>query len=226
MEDKELQELFEAKRTNEANRRRQDELRRMIAVEKGKRKVESSRRLWPVWFGAAAAAVLLLIIVSPMMRTVGTQRAVPEIAQAKTIPQVPINETLPLADTVHRIPTKHTVGTRRAVSARDNIMIARNDEPLALADTARPVPTVTKREPRNTHTVDTLSTLHSPLSTPQPPTSDLRPTTVHRRTSTSMVCSNCNINNVPSQSSAFQDFLAATFGAESNTPFTLKSIEF
>lgn len=51
MEDKELQELFAAKRTSEANRRRQEALRRMMEAST----VKKSRRLWPVWFGAVAA---------------------------------------------------------------------------------------------------------------------------------------------------------------------------
>ena len=41
-----------------------------------------------------------------------------------------------------------------------------------------------------------------------------------------MICSNCNINNVPSPSTTLQDFLASTFGTEASTPFTLKTIEF
>ena len=45
MEDKELQELFAAKRTAEANRRRQEELRRLLEASAAPK----TRRLWPVW---------------------------------------------------------------------------------------------------------------------------------------------------------------------------------
>ena len=41
-----------------------------------------------------------------------------------------------------------------------------------------------------------------------------------------MVCSNCDISNVPSPYTAFQNFLAATFGTEPRTPITLTNIEF
>ena len=64
MEDKELLELFEAKRTVEANRRRQEELAAMIG-----RQGRHHRHLWPVWAGAAAASVaLLLFLLSPLFR--------------------------------------------------------------------------------------------------------------------------------------------------------------
>jgi len=66
MEDKELQQLFEAKRTVEANRRRQEKLARMIQAESEKMKV-GSRRLWPVWVLSAAACLALLLITLPML---------------------------------------------------------------------------------------------------------------------------------------------------------------
>ena len=58
MEDKELQELFDAKRTTEANRRRQEELRRLIEAEAAPK----SRRLWPIWTGSIAAGLALLLL--------------------------------------------------------------------------------------------------------------------------------------------------------------------
>jgi len=101
---KELQELFAAKRTTEANRRRQEELLRMLQTEL--KPAPKSRRLWPVWASAAAAAILLLLFVTPMMRTAGTGHTVSAIAQAETIPQIPF-ET---ADTARRVPTEGAAG--------------------------------------------------------------------------------------------------------------------
>ena len=62
MEDKELQELFTAKRTAGANRRRQEELAAMIG-----RKTAKKRPLWPVWAGAAAAGIALLLFSLPSL---------------------------------------------------------------------------------------------------------------------------------------------------------------
>ncbi|MBR2959295.1 MAG: hypothetical protein IKC19_06695 [Bacteroidales bacterium] len=66
MEDKELQELFEAKRTTEANRRRQEQLAAMIAA-----KNRRALPLWPVWAGAVAASVALLVVALPMATNPG-----------------------------------------------------------------------------------------------------------------------------------------------------------
>ena len=63
MEDKELQELFEAKRTAEANRRRQEELRRLIEA----KAAPKSRRLWPIWTGSIAAGLALLLLTMPAL---------------------------------------------------------------------------------------------------------------------------------------------------------------
>ena len=63
MEDKELQKMFAAKRTVEANRRRQEELRNMLSATAAPK----SRRLWPVWLGSAAACITLLLITLPVL---------------------------------------------------------------------------------------------------------------------------------------------------------------
>lgn len=79
MEDKELQELFAAKRTTEANRRRQEELRRLIEAQAAPR----TRRLWPVWSGAAAAAVALLLLARPLLQPTAEGTAPTLVAQAE-----------------------------------------------------------------------------------------------------------------------------------------------
>ena len=100
MEDKELQELFDAKRTVEANRRRQAALRQLIEA----RASESStpapakvRRLWPVWTGAAAAAVALLLLTLPAL--FGTRESAPTLVAETEVPEVKVPEEPGLSST-------------------------------------------------------------------------------------------------------------------------------
>lgn len=78
MEDKELQELFAAKRTVEANRKRQERLSAMIGA-----KDKHSRPLWPVWAGAVAASVALLVVALPMAKDHGEGNPV-QVASIET----------------------------------------------------------------------------------------------------------------------------------------------
>ena len=79
MEDKELQELFAAKRTVEANRRRQEELAAMI----GRRVTPASRHLWPLWAVSVAAGIAVVLITIPaIFRT--------EISEPQLIAQTPV----------------------------------------------------------------------------------------------------------------------------------------
>jgi hypothetical protein len=100
MEDKELQELFDAKRTVEANRRRQAALRQLIEA----RASESSapapakvRRLWPVWTGAAAAAVALLLLTLPALFK--SEDALPPLVAETEVPEVRVVEETGLSST-------------------------------------------------------------------------------------------------------------------------------
>lgn len=153
MEDKELQELFDAKRWQMENQRMQEE----IASQTGHRTL-----VWPWWTGAAAvAAMLAIIFVAPMTHIAGTRRAVSAVAQAEAIPQIPVNETLPLVDTAHHVPTTPTVtlpmGTRRTVSAEALALATAEDEILATAEAVAqvdPMPEPSMPEPstRRVHT--------------------------------------------------------------------------
>ena len=86
-----MQQLFEAKRTTEANRRRQEELAAMIG-----HKARHSRPLWPVWIGAAAASIALFIIVLPMMS--GRIEDSPIQMANTVIPEVVVPQPAPVAD--------------------------------------------------------------------------------------------------------------------------------
>ena len=113
MEDKELQELFDAKRTVEANRRRQEALAKMIdhlAAQEAKPKI---RRLWwPVWAGAAAAVVALLLITLPTLfssentlSTVVAETEVPEVVLPQEAPEETPETRLPRKPKTPREPS-------------------------------------------------------------------------------------------------------------------------
>lgn len=213
MEDKELQELFAAKRTSEANRRRQKELRRMLMATTPKANPKS-RRLWPLWLGSAAAALLLLLLLIPaLFRQPETTPML--TARNETPTPTPQAETFVLKETPSETPQKKATKKIATIEAIEKIEKIEAIKPEYYAEEQEPA---IEPEPTKIDNAET-SEFRIPNSEPSTPR-------IHRRTSTSMVCSNCNINNVPSQSTALQNFLAATFGTDPNTPFTLKNIEF
>lgn len=100
MEDKELQELFDAKRTVEANRRRQAALRQLIearASESSTSAPAKVRKLWPVWTGAAAAAVALLLLTLPAFFK--SEEALPTLVAETEVPEVRVVEETGLSST-------------------------------------------------------------------------------------------------------------------------------
>lgn len=108
MENNELEQLFEAKRTTEANHRRQEELRRML--EKRNR-----RPLWPVWTGAIAAGIAVVLITLPVLfRT----ESVTPLQVAKT--EVPINVEEPL-EQIESAPTKASRIYRKTMKKTEEI---------------------------------------------------------------------------------------------------------
>ena len=207
MEDKELQELFAAKRTVEANRRRQEELRRLLEASATPAVAPKSRRLWPLWLGAAAAAVLLLLLATPIL-----------FRQSETAPIQLAKNTEP----THRVsrplvPSLREGWPKAGVCKGDTFPHPALRAPLPQGGDEEKAALAAIEPTQNTEHL-TLNTEHLTLNTERP--------TVHRRTSTNMVCSNCDISNVPSPYTAFQNFLAATFGTEPRTPITLTNIEF
>lgn len=113
MEDKELQELFAAKRTVEANRRRQEALRQLIETRAAKEVTPAPRkvlRLWPVWACAAAAAIALLLIMLPALFNqedpeplLVAETEVPEVALPQTVPVEEGENDTPCASSYFRI---------------------------------------------------------------------------------------------------------------------------
>ena len=208
MENKELQELFAAKRTTEANRRRQEELRRMMVVESGKRKVESSRRLWPVWAGAAAASIALLIVTLPLL-IINNQPASMPIAKAE-VPTVvlPAENSETPAPAMTKEPARTIKPTRirpiETVPAAE--MVATAGEPIAQPE----------EEPIAEAPVIDLAEYAEPTTTIDTPSPR-----IHRRTSSRMV----NIPKEARRESFDMSWLADAFGSEDATPLTLSTIK-
>lgn len=132
MEDKELQELFAAKRTAEANRRRQEELAAMIAG-----KTKRPRPLWPVWAGAAAASIAILIFALPALFR--TESSMPvEIARTEA-PEIILPETTTTEETtpIYAKPTAHKAKNTSTISLPQEDV-----EPQAIEEEPQPMPTV------------------------------------------------------------------------------------
>ena len=118
MEDKELEELFDAKRTVEANHRRQEALRRMLEATTEQRKV---RPLWPVWTGAAVAAIALLLLTLPAI--FGSKEPSPTLVAETKVPEVRVTEEPSLSS-----PTSLTSPARKDRKTRGTAPAVRSEE--------------------------------------------------------------------------------------------------
>ncbi len=210
MEDKELQELFAAKRTAEANRRRQEELRRLLEASAAPEAAPKSRRLWPVWAGAAAAAILLLLLTLPVLFR--QPEATPLLMARNETPSPAPQEEI-IAPKEEKPTEKQGVTKRKAIAKT----VTKEAEYYAEENTPEP------------DTVIEPETTVAPIAQPEPietPIASNDEPRIHRRTSSRMVCSNCSITNVPTPNTVLQNFLVATFGADVRPPLTLTNIEF
>lgn len=201
MEDKELQEMFAAKRTVEANRRRQEELRQLMAASAAPK----SRRLWPVWALSAAASIALLLITLPILFRSETAEPL-LVAEATEIPTPKEAPDTNIATATSKTRTSRISRTSRKAATTPNtpLLVAKAEEPQP-----EPVPFVEQE----------------PVEQEEPEEIINEGPTIHRRTSTRLANSG-NIVNVPSPRFDFQQFLADAFGSETSTPVTLKTIEF
>lgn len=210
MENKELQELFAAKRTTEANRRRQAELRQQLEATATPAAPAKSRRLWPVWAAGIAASIALVLLTMPsLFRRAGEQPVL--VAEA--------GEAIEIIDTIETI---ETIGTIETINPKPAKTFHSTATVLAAAEEA-PLP---EPETKGTEAVEepTTPTIEVPAieladnATLEPPVSNAP--RIHRRTSTSMVNSS-NIETIQPMPSDFQNFLANAFGTETDTPFNL-----
>ena len=210
MENKELQELFAAKRTTEANRRRQAELRQQLEATAAPTAQGKTRRLWPVWAAGIAASIALVLLTMPgLFRRAGEQPVL--MAEA--------GEAIEAIDTIEAIETIETIETINPKPAKTYhstaaVLAAAEEAPLPEPETKG---TEAVEEPA-TPTIEVPAIELADNATPEPPASNAP--RIHRRTSTSMVNSS-NIETVQPMPSDFQNFLANAFGTETDTPFNL-----
>ena len=206
MENKELQELFAAKRTTEANRRRQAELRQQLEATAAPAAPAKSRRLWPVWAAGIAASIALVLLTMPsLFRRAGEQPVL--MAEA--------GKTIEAIDTIEAIETIETIETINPKPAKTYHSTA---TALAAAEEEALPDLETETEEPTTPTIEVPAIELADNATLEPPASNAP--RIHRRTSTSMVNSS-NIETIQPMPSDFQNFLANAFGTETDTPFNL-----
>lgn len=213
MENKELQELFAAKRTTEANRRRQEELRQQLEATAAPTAQGKTRRLWPVWAAGIAASIALVLLTVPGLFHAESEQPVLVAEAGKAIEAIDTIEAIETIETIETInpkPAKTYHSTATALAAAE-------EAPLPEPETKG---TEAVEEPA-TPTFETPAIELADNATPEPPASNAP--RIHRRTSTSMVNSS-NIETVQPMPSDFQNFLASAFGTETDTPFNLTTI--
>lgn len=207
MENKELQELFAAKRTTEANRRRQEELRQQLEAATAPAAPARSRRLWPVWAAGIAASIALVLLTMPsLFRRAGEQPVL--VAEAgEIIDTIETIETIGTIETIPPKPAKTFHSTATALAAAEEVPLP---EPETKETEAGEEPAIA--------TIEVPAIELADNATLEPPASNAP--RIHRRTSTSMVNSS-NIETIQPMPSDFQNFLASAFGTETDTPFNL-----
>lgn len=199
MEEKELQQMFEAKRTAEANRRRQAELARLIEAQGAPK----SRRMWPVWAGAAAASVALLLVTLPLlMRSEATEPVL--VAQAE-VPAV----DAPPATSALQPPTS----------------AAPQGEPARMARTqpsAAEAPVVEEEAPAEEEVAPALVETPAEIHVDEPKPAEAPKPRIHRRASTRMVSVQSARRK---EGGAASQLLAGMLGTEESEPLSLKEFE-
>ena len=206
MENKELQELFAAKRTTEANRRRQAELRQQLEAATAPAAQGKTRRLWPVWAAGIAASIALVLLTMPgLFRRAGEQPVLmAEAGKAiEAIDTIEAIETIETIETINPKPAKTFHSTAAVLAAAE-------EEALPGLETETEEPKIP--------TIEVPAIELADNATPEPPASNAP--RIHRRTSTSMVNSS-NIETIQPMPSDFQNFLTDAATTETDTPFNL-----
>ena len=206
MENKELQELFAAKRTTEANRRRQAELRQQLEATAAPTAQGKTRRLWPVWAAGIAASIALVLLTVPGLFHAESEQPMLVAEAGEVI------ETIETIDTIDTIETIETINPKPAKTYHSTATVLAAAEEEAMPDLE------TETEEPTTPTFEAPAIELADNATPEPPASNAP--RIHRRTSTSMVNSS-NIETIQPMPSDFQNFLANAFGTETDTPFNL-----
>ena len=182
MEKNELQELFTAKRTVEANRRRQEQLTAMIGSHTPK-----ARPAWPIWAASVAAGIAVLLMLTPtIFRHKTTEKQL--IAQAQDIlpENIEINKENPnpTRKTSSTSPTINFSPTRKTSSTSPT----RTSSPTSPTKAPSPEPPTSPAVEKVQRTDTTLPIQQQPSPPPQK--------RVPRRTSTRMVSTGNAATNV------------------------------
>lgn len=199
MEDKELQQLFDAKRTADANLHRQKEL---IAAMRATGKHTS--QMWPVWAGAVAASIALVLLTLPDLLR-GDEMApmqVVELSPAE-IPTIQYEDEEYIAPIPKQTPRAKTLAITEKQPAQDNPDYQGNieisDDPVAL---------------------ETPEILSAPEETTEPAAPR-----IHRRRSTRMISApNVKRNEHPERSD-FRQMLADAIATPDNSTLTIHTFE-
>lgn len=206
MEEKELQQMFEAKRTAEANRRRQAELARLIEAQGAPK----SRRMWPVWAGAAAASVALLLVTLPLlMRSEATEPVLVAQTEVPAVDAPPATSDLQPPTSPLQPPTSAAPQGEPARMARTQPSAAEApvvEEEAPAEEEAAPDPVET---PAEIHVAEP-----KPAEAPKP--------RIHRRASTRMVSVQSARRK---EGGAASQLLAGMLGTEESEPLSLKEFE-
>ncbi|MBR5093281.1 MAG: hypothetical protein IKX32_07415 [Bacteroidales bacterium] len=213
MNDKELEQLFEAKRTSEANRRRQEELARMINA-----KAQRTRPLWPAWAGAVAAGIAVLLLTLPALFR--TSNDTPMLASNTTFPQS--------EKPAHTISSPKVGEGDRPQGGGGVCQTTNKHTPPTTLRVA--TPSNLEGEPADAIEEPILIVEPEPMETEEPKEIINIAPRVHRRNSTLLACTDgCTIITVPedsqTQSTDLQQLLAEAFGSKNNEPLTLKTFE-
>ena len=213
MNDKELEQLFEAKRTSEANRRRQEELARMINA-----KAQRTRPLWPAWAGAVAAGIAVLLLTLPALFR--TSNDTPMLASNTTFPQS--------EKPAHTISSPKLGEGDRPQGGGGVCQTTNKHTPPTTLRVA--TPSNLEGEPADAIEEPILIVEPEPMETEEPKEIINIAPRVHRRNSTLLACTDgCTIITVPedsqTQSTDLQQLLAEAFGSRNNEPLTLKTFE-
>ena len=206
MEEKELQQMFEAKRTAEANRRRQAELARLIEAQGAPK----SRRMWPVWAGAAAASVALLLVTLPLLMR--SEAAEPVLVAQAEVPAM----DAPPAPSDLQPPTSDLQPPPSPAPKVELARVARTQPAAAEA------PVVEEEAPAEAET--TPATIETPIEIPtaEPAPAEAPKPRIHRRASTRMVSVQTARRK---EGGAASQMLAGMLGAQESEPLSLKEFE-
>ena len=214
MKNKELQELFAAKRTTEANSRRQAELRQKLEAAAAPAAPAKTRRLWPVWAGAAAASIALLIATLPLLITNSQPTSIP-IAQAN-VPEVQKEEVV--EETLTATPARPASAVAVAVS-RHKATTA-GEPTLDLAATEEEAEPLFETGEEPFIEAPALDLADNTTPQPQPSTAPR----IHHRTSTRMVSGNSS-ETPAKETLTVGEALAQVLSSGNSSPLILKKIE-